>query len=551
MPPEHRRITARATALLVTAVLVATVLVGGSGSAATVPAAPKHLIGARVVKGSGELFVRRSGKRFVPRGWNYIRLAPEGHATFTVGRYDGKRAGAALTRMRSLGYDAVRVFLGGDCAGCPGAPGGGISRAYARNVADFLRRAKKASQVVILTTQWLPASYAAMIGDSPLVDDVNRIYLTDGGIRAYATFWRDMVIELRRQRAPLEVVLAYDIVNEGAFVVNHPPFALTSGTLTAPGGARYNLADAAARERLLGDGMVVFGNRVRAAIRKVDPTALVGASYFVPTAPNPTRQGDVRDLRTRSVIERSQLDVVDVHAYPGFELSLAQTLQNFGMDGPTRKPVLIGEIGAFRGPFTTAADGAAAIAAWQAQSCAYGIDGWLGWTWDSDEQPELWNGLSDAATIAKALGRSSRPDPCRPPPGATNLALGKPTTASSASQAPAANAVDGNPATTWGSGADAPQWIEVDLQQSATIGAIRLRVAQYPAEGATVHRVWTKGAGPGDGYVLRQTLAGTTRDGQSLEARDGAPWSGVRYVRVETTQSPSWVAWAELEALTP
>jgi hypothetical protein len=547
----RRRLGSGRLAPVLLVVLSASVLAGAATTATKPPKPVKHLVGARVVGGSGELFERRTGRRFVARGANYIRLGPEGHATFTVGRYDGRRAGAALQRMRALGYNAVRVFLGGDCAGCPGAPGGGISRAYARNVADFLRRAKRAGQLVILTTQWLPASYAGLIGDSPLVDDVNRIYLTDGGIRAYGTFWRDLVVELRRQAAPLEVVLAYDIVNEGAFVVNQPPFTLSTGTLVAPGGARYDLADPAAKERLLGDGLVVFGNRVRALIRKVDPTALVSASFFVPTAPNPTRPGDVRDLRTRPVIERSQLDLVDVHAYPGFDLTLARTLQNFGLDGPTRKPVLIGEMGAFHDPYATAAEAAVALQAWQAASCRYGVDGWLLWTWDTDEQPELWNGRSGGDVIATALARTKRPDPCKAPPGSTNLALGKPATASAAAGGPAANAFDGNVASAWLSEADPPQWIEVDLGQATTVAAVRLVAAQYPAEGATAHRVWTRGGGAGDGYVLRETLSGTTRDGQRLEARSGAPWTNVRYLRVETIQSLSWVAWKEIEVLAP
>ncbi len=508
------------------------------------------MIGVRVTGGQGELFDRRSGKRFVARGANYVRLGPEGHGTFTVGRYNGRRAGAALTRMKSLGYNTVRVFLGGDCAGCPGAPGGGISRAYAKNVADFLRRAKKTGQFVIFTTQWLPASYGALIRDTPLVDDVNLIYLTDGGIRAYATFWRDFVLELRRQRAPVDRVLAYDIVNEAAFVVDKAPFTLKAGTLRAPSGQRYDLSDTAAKERLLGDGLVTFANRVRGAIRMADPTALVSASYFVPTAPNPARQGDTRDLRTRAAIERSKLDLVDVHAYPGFELSLAKTLQNFGLDGPTRKPVLIGEIGAFREPFATAAEGAVAIQSWQAASCAYGIDGWLLWTWDTEEQPELWSAISAGGAIARALAPKSLPNPCKAPPGSTNLALGKPVTASGqAAVAPATNAVDGNVGTLWSAGADAPQWIEVDLQQPSAVGAVRLVTAQFPAEAPTIHRVWTKGPGIGDAYVLRQTLAGTTRDGQTLDARSGAPWQNVRAVRVETTLSPSWVAWTEIQVI--
>jgi len=452
--------------------------------------------------------------------------------------------------MRALGYNTVRVFVGGSCAGCGGSAGSaGISRAYGRNLADFLRRAKRSRQFVILTTQWLPDGYAAMIGDSALVDDVNRIFLTDGGIGAYASFWRDLVLELRRQGAPLDAILAYDVVNEAAFVVDKAPFTLTSGVLRAPNGQSYDLADPAARERLLGDGMITFANRVRAVIRRVDPTALVSASYFAPSAPNPTRSGDTRDLRSRVVIERSQVDLVDVHAYPGGDLSLAQHMQNFGIGGPTRKPVIIGETGAFRDAYASPAEAAVALQSWQAASCAYGVDGWLLWTWDTDEQPELWNAQSTGGTIATALGPRSRADPCKAPPGTTNLALGKPVSASAAGEGAAANAVDGSVGTAWLSGSDPPQWIEVDLQQPATIGAVRLVVAQYPAEGATTHRVWTRGPGDGDVYVLRETLGGTTRDGQTLESRAGAPWAGVRFVRVETTQSPSWVAWKEIEVL--
>lgn len=535
-------------ALAATAAAVA--VAGALGAGAGTAAAPKHVIGVRVIGGSGELFDRRTGRRLVPRGANYVRLATEGHSTFNVGRYAGKRASAALLRMQALGYNTVRVFVGGSCAGCGGDGGAArISRAYARNLADFLRRARKTGQFVILTTQWLPDGYAGMIGDSPLVDDVNRIFLTGGGIGAYASFWRDLVLELRRQGAPLDAILAYDVVNEAAFVVDKAPFTLTGGLLRAPSGQSYDLSDPAAREQLLGDGMVTFANRVRAAIRKVDPTALVSASYFAPTAPNPTRPGDIRDLRSRVVIERSQLDLVDIHAYPGGDLSLAQHMQNYGVDGPTRKPVIIGETGAFREAFASSAEAAAALQSWQAASCAYGIDGWLLWTWDTDEQPELWNAQSAGGTIATALGPRSRPDACKAPPGSTNLALGKPVTASAAGEGAATNAVDGSVGTAWLSGTDPPQWIEVDLQQPATVGAVRLVVAQYPAEGATTHRVWTKGPGAGDAYVLRETLAGTTRDGQTLEARAGAPWANVRYVRVETTQSPSWVAWKEIQVL--
>ncbi len=132
------------------------------------------------------------------------------------------------------------------------------------------------------------------------------------------------------------------------------------------------------------DGLVYYVNQVRAAIRKVDPTALVDASFFVPEAPNPTRIGDTRILRMQGVVERSQADLVDIHIYPGFDLTLAQFMQNFGLSGPTKKVVFIGEYGAFRDAYPSAADGLGAMRALQAGSCSYGIDGWLLWTWDTD-----------------------------------------------------------------------------------------------------------------------------------------------------------------------
>ena len=45
-------------------------------------------------------------------------------------------------------------------------------------------------------------------------------------------------------------------------------------------------------------------------------------------------------------------------------------------------------------------------------SCAYGIDGWLLWTSDTNEQPDLWNAMSDGGVIDQALSPKTRPDPC-------------------------------------------------------------------------------------------------------------------------------------------
>ena len=355
--------------------------------------------------------------------------------------------------MQALGYNTVRIFIVGECrVGCSGDPSTGrISSRYVRNVVDFLRRAKRHRLFVILTATFPPARYMAMIGTNPLVDNVNRIFLTNGGISAFASYWRDLVLELRRQRAPLDDVLAYDVNNEPALVADHPPFTLAAGHLRAPNGRTYDLSDPAAKQQLVGDALVTYVDRVRAAIRRVDPTALVDSSFFEPQGPNSTRAGDPRIVDTKAVIERSTLDFVDLHTYPGFALTLPQYMQNFGVSGMTRKPLIIGEMGGFRSAYDSPDLAAEALRAWQAASCTYRVGGWLIWTWDTDEQPELWTALSGGSAIANALSPIKRPDPCAPA-GPRNLALGKPVTASSQAQYPAANAVDGNPGTLWGSG---------------------------------------------------------------------------------------------------
>jgi F5/8 type C domain-containing protein len=104
--------------------------------------------------------------------------------------------------------------------------------------------------------------------------------------------------------------------------------------------------------------------------------------------------------------------------------------------------------------------------------------------------------------------------------------------------------VDGDPDTLWNAGAGPPAWIEIDLGEAMAPSLIRLYVAQSP-EGATEHRVYGR-ADAGGAATLLGTLAGATADHQVLEL-NSAGWPAVRFVRIETVTSPSWVAWREIE----
>lgn len=390
------------------------------------PTPPDHRIGVRPQGGGLELYDKVTGARFVPRGSNYVRLAPQTdhagrtflyHSTFNVGEYDGARAGEALMRMSGNGYNTVRVFLNGRCAAaCIGDTVRGISAPYVANVADFLRRAKAAGIFVIVTIDWLPprTRYDQLMASEPRthVDSFNLHFLTNGGVRANAEFWRDVAAELVRQRAPTDHLLGYQLRNEASFDGEAKPFTLESGQLGTPSGRTYDLSRPPQKDLLVDESLVYWIDRVRTAIRGVDPTALVAIGFVEPQWPHASRPGDSRLIRTQAAIRSSTADFVDVHTYPGLYLTLPQYMENFGIYSPEPKPVIIGQLGVYTSAYPALPDASAVLQSWQGDSCAYGVDGWLAWTWDTDELPELWNALSGGGVIESALSPRARPDPC-------------------------------------------------------------------------------------------------------------------------------------------
>lgn len=130
-----------------------------------------------------------------------------------------------------------------------------------------------------------------------------------------------------------------------------------------------------------------------------------------------------------------------------------------------------------------------------------------------------------------------------------NVAYRKVATASATNPGDApANAIDGDTGTLWSAGASPPQWIEIDLGEVFDVAEIRLVPSQYPA-GHTVHRIVGSGPGTG-GPVELGVIDGDTRDGDSLVLAAESSWLGLDTIRVQTTSSPSWVAWREIEVIT-
>ena len=134
------------------------------------------------------------------------------------------------------------------------------------------------------------------------------------------------------------------------------------------------------------------------------------------------------------------------------------------------------------------------------------------------------------------MARTFDPDPA-------SLSRGKPVRASlSLPDRPPEYAVDGHTRLIWGA-SYAPAWIEIDLGRAVSIHRIQLVAAQSPP-GPTTHVVLGRSAG-GRWHTLA-SLRGTTRDSQVLDVRLPRPSTPVRWVRVVTRRSPSWVAWKEI-----
>lgn len=535
-----------------------TVAPATSTSASSAPV--EHRIGIRVVNGVGEFFDRQTGGKFVPRGNNYVRLDPQKrddgsqqtyHSVFDPGVYDKTELTTAFQQMHELGYNTVRVFISQNTIG---TADDGLNQAYMQNVVDFLNLAKEYGLYIIFTQDWLPGGKYGQILSKDCCNTftmMNVHFLSPAGLQANMAYFQDFARYLIAHDAPIEMVFSYELRNELFFDMDFPPLSMTSGNVTALDGKTYDMSSLEDKKRMIDSNLVLWMDKVRAAILEVDPTALVSVGFFWPQEPNPARVGDERYINTAPAIWNSKLDFIDLHPYPGGELTFPQYVENFGINGMQEKPIIMGEFGAATEAVPSVSKAASMLMDWQVQSCDYGFDGWLLWTWDIYENNDFYSAKSDQGQIGQALAPVNRPDPCQTKSFdfiENNVALHKSVRVSRAlSDQPGANAVDGTGAQ-WGAGASPTQWIQIDLGQTYTVSLIRLMVGQYP-DGNTTHNVYAGNSA--DNLQLVHSFDGLTKDNQLLEFQPESPLTGVRYVRIVTTKSPSWVAWKEIEVIAP
>jgi hypothetical protein len=389
---------------------------------------PDHRIGVRVVNGIGEFYDRKTNQEFVPRGNNYIRLSQQVqngqtalyHSTFDPGSYDHNRYALALSQMHQQGYNVVRVFLN---HASMGTPDGGLSQPYLANLADFLGLAAQNEVYVILTQDWLPGGkYGDQLNEEccTLFDSANLLRLSRSGAKAFRLFYTDFLSALDALNARTDVIFSYELSNEHFLDNDRPPLSLSSGSVIAVNFKIYDMSSPAAKDKMIAEGMPYWINSIRGAILYLDPTALVSVGFASPHRPGPGDQ-DQRLSVSAPAIWHSMADFIDLHTYklPADASDPAQVMkqemEEFGMIGMLEKPIVMGEFGAehLLGSANTAA---LHLTAWQVESCQFGFDGWLLWTWDltqsEDPNNKYFTAQAGQGAIGSALAPANRPDPC-------------------------------------------------------------------------------------------------------------------------------------------
>lgn len=511
----------------------------------------------------GDRFVDiRSGTEFPVRGVNYFQVMPvEDHYAdrlLASDVFDADAIREDFTRLAEYGYTVVRTFIDG-CRvgrGCISQVGvDGLNGDFLDRLAELMRIAKETGLFLVLTSGDLPGGggYTAIAdaaNSSTFPGYRNTIFLTTAGADAAAAYWDDLLTGLVEREADFDAVLGWAILNEEWVRSDQPPLSLRSGVVTGADGRPYDMAMAADRRQLVLAGVTHYTEAVASVIRRHDPTSLVTMGFFAPNFPNPTSIDPILFVDTAPLLETTSLDFFDFHAYPGWGVGIESIAENFGLVGYSTKPVIMGEFGAWINRFDSADEAAVAMQNWVADSCSLGFDGWLYWGYfRADMRPDevTWSFTDADARLLELLSPRHWPDPCVAQFPDANLAYERPVSVSAAlGGQPGAAAVDGDRHTRWGSGEYAPQWISVQLDGPSTVAGVRLRVDQLPP-GRTTHEVAVAAE---DGvFATVHTFEGETQAGDVLEVTFDEPFANVVSVRVTTTASPSWVAWAEIEVL--
>lgn len=343
-------------------------------------------IGVRSNNGIMEFFDTENNVKFTPMGYNYTHLLNftyndttlAGHATFNAEYYHAEVSNSMLLKLQEAGYNTIRVFLNPLLLSTKKDE---LNQNYFQNIVDFITKADQHEIAVIITTDMIPiAYYNTKIASEKDIWWWNTQFIHKEEIDLEINFWQTFIDELKNNAVPLESILAYEIRNEFFFHPDYPPFNKNSGIVEHPNGISYDMSIESDRNALLDVSFLYWTNAVRNAIREKDANALVTVGFY---APEPLGKP------SNTAITQSDLDFIDIHMYPEHGL-LEEYANYFDLVTNKSKLVLMGEFGYIENKNITINEATAILLDWKNEAISnYHIDGWLLWTWDTENGIEL------------------------------------------------------------------------------------------------------------------------------------------------------------------
>ena len=221
-------------------------------------------IGIRAEKGLAVLYNKGTGKRFYPRGFDYIRARFDYHSTFAAtssegaGDYEPYTAESMFRTLAHYGYNSVRVFVCGrsptpNPAGDPDTQG--VYAPYLDNLADFLARAAKYGIYTIFNfgDGYLPDNrYFQTRTDGNI--SPNTAILTRRGLEGKMEYIGSTLNYLKlKNPGLLKAILGVEFDNEVAYSLDKWPFN-EAGKVTTANGKSYDMSDLADRTACGEDG---------------------------------------------------------------------------------------------------------------------------------------------------------------------------------------------------------------------------------------------------------------------------------------------------------
>lgn len=386
-----------------------------------------------------QFILKKSKKPFFAKGFNYVRLRGD-HATFdadtktTTAHYDPKQAEAMFSTLSKSDYNTVRVFVIGRSKANPGIGGNfdttkAVYEPYMENFLDFLRRATRHNIYVFPTfgDGGLPLNSYYRENVRGGGHNKNVLVLTKVGIDARVKHITSFLSYIKKKEPTLlPTLLGLQCQNEAYLRADQWPFSEKSGKFKAANRKTYDLSKTEQRQELMDEGYRYYHQRISTAVKLIDPEMLVSEGVFVPRAVAkdykkqagvwPVKTKDQRYPPTLTTIGTGSLDFLDVHFYhvtanpkdvaKQFRLNLGST--NFFTPEMAeirkRKPVILGEFGAFDDHEKTFAAAVDNVVQVRDLANKENINGMLFWTYDSQEQARLYHATDNWELFYRKMG---------------------------------------------------------------------------------------------------------------------------------------------------